>query len=107
LKINQKYANSYISKRMMKMGKLSGPPISFPEKFYFAKLRVTWYGKFGLLWNFLFGNIPQNVFQDLIQCPIDFCLSYVVLPHNEKGSCPELKDFRVIGQNDFDDPRGR
>jgi hypothetical protein len=106
LKINQKYANSNISKRMTKIRKVSGPTISFLEKACSAELQYKWFSKSGPLWNFLFGHIPNTWIHQINQYSIDSLLYHVVLPPSDKFSFPELKDFCLIGQNHSDDPRG-
>jgi hypothetical protein len=105
--INQKYANSYISKGMIQSRKVSGPTISFPEKSRSAELHGKRYGNFGLLWNFLFGHVLNTAIPVFKQYSIDFRLYHVVLPHSDEFSCRELMDLRLIGRHHFDDPRGR
>jgi hypothetical protein len=97
LEINQKYTNSYISKPMMHFEKPSGPTICFFEKSRFAKLHRKPYGKFGLLWNFLFGYIPNTVIRQSKRYSIDVSLRHIVLPHKEMFYCHELTDLRLIG----------
>jgi hypothetical protein len=105
--INQKYANSYISKGMIQSRKVSGPTISFPEKSRSAELHGKRYGNFGLLWNFLFGHILNTGIHIFKQYSIDCLLCHVALPHNDKYSCHHLINLRLIGQNHYDDRRDR
>jgi hypothetical protein len=107
LKINQKYDNSYISNSVKPHGKPSGPTFCFLEKYCFVNLQYQWFSKFGLLWNFLFGHIPNTVIHHFKHHSIDSLSYHVVLQHNDKNSCPELIDLRLIGPNHFDDPRDR
>jgi hypothetical protein len=107
LKINPKYSNSYSANTEWPFGKPSGPTISFFKKTWFAELHRKWYGNFGLLWNFLFGHIPNTGIHRFKQYSTDCILCHISLPHIDKGSSPELIDLRLIGQNHFADPRGK
>jgi hypothetical protein len=99
--IFQKYSNSYNSCIVTLIRKPSCPTISFFKKSCFAELHWKWYGNFGLLWNFLFGHIPNTVIHRFKQYSIQCLLSHVALPHNDKNSYRELIDFSFDWSKSF------